>query len=203
VLLGWRLEGCYVCFVILVRAPPAWLAFLCAVFKLNALLREILVRRRKECVFGQRQTPLPCPSAMPREVVGGGGALTSCLKHEKQFLASVQWDIVLLVFCAPVRPQIAANNTTTSRENRRLTPPTIIDPISGPGLQIEAGKHTMPKSGGNKDTEAGAGGQRKRRAEEDTGSSSGGSGTVKTEPVKQGQRKRLAREGGGRELPGR
>jgi len=55
----------------------------------------------------------------------------------------------------------------------------------------------MPKSGGNKDTEAGAGGQRKRRAGEDTGASS--SGAVKTE---QGQRKRRAREGGGQELPG-
>ena len=58
----------------------------------------------------------------------------------------------------------------------------------------------MPKSGGNKDTKAGDGAQRKRRAEEDTGAS--GSGAVKTEPVEQGQRKRLAREGGGRELPG-
>jgi hypothetical protein len=74
-------------------------------------------------------------------------------------------------------------------------------PISGPGLQIEAGKHTMPKSGGNKHTEAGAGGQRKRRAEEDTGASGGG-GAVKTEPVEQGQRKRRAGGGGGRELPG-
>jgi hypothetical protein len=56
----------------------------------------------------------------------------------------------------------------------------------------------MPKSGGNKHTEAGAGGQRKRRAGEDTGA--GGSGVaVKTE---QGQRKRRAKEGGGRELPG-
>jgi hypothetical protein len=73
-------------------------------------------------------------------------------------------------------------------------------PISGPGLQIEAGKHTMPKSGGNKDTEAGAGGQRKRRAGEDTGAS--GSWAVKTEPVGQGQRKRRAKEGGGQELPG-
>ena len=58
----------------------------------------------------------------------------------------------------------------------------------------------MPKSGGSKDTEAGAGGQRKRRAGEDTGASSGGA--VKTEPVEQGQRKRRAREGGGQELPG-
>ena len=53
----------------------------------------------------------------------------------------------------------------------------------------------MPKSGGNKDTEAG--GQRKRLAGEDTGSSS--SVLVKAE---QGQRKRRAREGGGQELPG-
>ena len=60
---------------------------------------------------------------------------------------------------------------------------------------------TMPKSGGNKDTEAGGGGQRKRRAGEDTGASSSG-GAVKTEPVEQGQRKRRAREGGGQELPG-
>ena len=74
-------------------------------------------------------------------------------------------------------------------------------PISGPGLQIKAGKQTMPKSGGNKDTEAGAGGQRKRRAEEDTGSSSSSSGVaVKTE---QGQRKRRAGGGAGQELPGR
>jgi hypothetical protein len=58
----------------------------------------------------------------------------------------------------------------------------------------------MPKSGGNKDTEAGAGGQRKRRAGEDTGASgSGSSVAVKTE---QGQRKRRATEGGGQELPG-
>jgi len=60
----------------------------------------------------------------------------------------------------------------------------------------------MPKSSGSKDTEAGAGGQRKRRAGEDTGASSSG-GAVKTEPVEQGQRKRRAREGGGQELPGR
>ena len=60
----------------------------------------------------------------------------------------------------------------------------------------------MPKSGGSKDTEAGAGGQRKRRAGEDTGASSSSGGAVKTEPVEQGQRKRRAREGGGQELPG-
>ena len=56
----------------------------------------------------------------------------------------------------------------------------------------------MPESGGNKDTEAGAGGQRKRRAGEDTGASSGVV-AIKTE---QGQRKRRATEGGGQELPG-
>jgi hypothetical protein len=56
----------------------------------------------------------------------------------------------------------------------------------------------MPKSGGNKDTVAGAEGQWKRRAEEDTGSSGGGV-AVKTE---EGQRKRRAKEGGGQELPG-
>jgi hypothetical protein len=73
-------------------------------------------------------------------------------------------------------------------------------PISGPGLQIEAGKQTMPKSGGNKDTEAGAGGQRKRRADEDTGASSSSGADVKTE---QGHRKRRAGGGAGQELPGR
>jgi hypothetical protein len=56
---------------------------------------------------------------------------------------------------------------------------------------------TMPESGGNKDTEAGAGGQRKRRAGEDTGSSS--SVAVKTE---QGQRKRRAGGATGQALPG-
>ena len=60
----------------------------------------------------------------------------------------------------------------------------------------------MPKSGGNKDTEAGAGGQRKRRSGEDTGASSGSGVAVKTEQVGQGQRKRRAKEGGGQELPG-
>jgi len=60
----------------------------------------------------------------------------------------------------------------------------------------------MPESGGSKDTEAGAGGwgasgQRKRRAGEDTGSSS--SVAVKTE---QGQRKRRAGGGTGQVLPG-
>jgi hypothetical protein len=73
-------------------------------------------------------------------------------------------------------------------------------PISGPGLQIKAGKQTMPKSGGNKDTEAGTGGQRKRRAEEDTGSSSSSGAGVKIEG---GQRKRRAGGGAGQELPGR
>ena len=55
----------------------------------------------------------------------------------------------------------------------------------------------MPESGGRKDTEAGAGGQRKRRAGEDMGASP--AAAAKTE---QGQRKRRATEGGGQELPG-
>ena len=62
----------------------------------------------------------------------------------------------------------------------------------------------MPESGGSKDTEAGAAGasgQRKRRAGEDTGSSSSiGGGAVKIEG---GQRKRRAGGGTGQELPGR
>ena len=91
-------------------------------------------KRKKECVHGLRQTPPPYLSTMPREVEGGGSALTSCLKHEKQFLASLQWDIVLLVFCAPVLPQISANSARTRRENRRL-PATMSMSDSGPGLQ--------------------------------------------------------------------
>ena len=100
------------------------------------------------------------------------------------------------------REGTAARLTVRAAANKSFE--TIPWSISGPGLQIRAGKQTMPKSGGSKHTEAGAAGasgQRKRRAGEDAGSSSSSSGgaAVKTE---QGQRKRRAGGVAGQELPG-
>ena len=100
------------------------------------------------------------------------------------------------------REGTAARLTERAAANKSFE--TIPWSDSGPGLQIKAGKQTMPESGGSNDTEAGAGGasgQRKRRAGEDTGSSSSsGGGVVK---IEQGQRKRRAGGGEGQELPGR
>ena len=101
------------------------------------------------------------------------------------------------------REGTAARLTVRAAANKSFE--TIPWSISGPGLQIRAGKQTMPKSGGSKHTEAGAGGaagQRKRRAEEDTGSSSSSSSSGGAVKIEGGQRKRRAGGGEGQELPG-
>jgi hypothetical protein len=149
----------------------------------------------------------PCiPVSPPHDVVvmeGGYISLRPLLSIF--FYSSVYTD--MFTICSFNSPDL------DGYQHHRFTPHSIATlitclSISGPGLQIEAGKtQTMPESGGNKYTEAEAGGggsssgQRKRRAEEDTGASSG-SGAVQTAQVEQGQRKRRAGGGGGQELPG-